>query len=84
MKDQELFLNNKFGLIDLIEFKHTMEQNGWIIVTNSVNSVTEVTIYENEDDRKWEEAMIMSTADTFEKAFLICLIEIKNYYKYKS
>ena len=80
MKDEEIFINTNFGSVNLTEFKHKMEQSGWIIVTVDVNGSTQVTIYENADDKEWDEPTTFAHADSFDKAFLTCLIDIQNYY----
>ena len=84
MKDKELILRTHFGLIDLIAFKIIMEERGWVIVTNQINSSTHVIVYESEDDHSWEEPMCSALDFSFEKAFLACLMKIQEYYKTKS
>ena len=83
MKD--FFLNTDFSKPltsdDLYNIKDKLSKRGWITVTYGKDSQITVTIYESHDEYEWEEALIIRKADTFERAFLSCLIHIQTYYE---
>ena len=77
MKDEKLFLNTDFTLENLISIRTQLLKNGWIIKSNG----NKVRIFESKDDEDWNEMMCENEGVSYEESLLMCLIEIKNYYK---
>ena len=75
MKDEKLFLETDFTLVDLTKIKYQLQLNGWIIESLNNN----VSIYESKDDFDWNDPMCEKSDDTYEKSFLYCLLEIQKY-----
>jgi hypothetical protein len=77
MKDEKLFLETNFTFENLISIKNKLIKNGWIIKSYC----NKVTIFESKDDEVWDEMMCENEGNSYEESLLMCLIEIKNYYK---
>lgn len=77
MKDEKLFLERNFTTKNLISIRNQLIGNGWIIKSNG----NKVTIFESKDDEDWDDMMCENEGNSYEESLLMCLIEIKNYYK---
>lgn len=77
MKDEKIFLSTDFTLENVISIRNQLLENGWIIKSNR----NKVTIFESKDDESWDEMMCENEGNSYEESLLMCLIEIKNYYK---
>jgi len=81
MKDQEFFLNTKFGLHNVQESLAFILSTGWIVKTNHRAVEVSVTIYENKKEKKQKNHMCKTTSSSFEKALVLSFIEIQEFYK---
>lgn len=77
MKDEKLFLDTYFTLENLISIRTQLLKNGWIIKSDE----NKVKIFESKDDEYWDDMMCENEGESYEESLLMCLIEIKKYYR---